>query len=404
MPELKGPSVGIESLVGLGSTARKRKLLQALLAASMKDSPTVINTPGGHSQANWSDPVGNAMMAVMARRGNDKLDEQERTQALAIEDQTQRDLTGMFDPLRTDQNPVKMDDEGNAAPPAMGLSPDLQQVEAAARSTNPDVRKTGLEMMKDYARQMAEAKAKGKQGTWNFSDDVATHANVDEQGRPRIQSQPIQTWSPPTKATPDMPAITTSSLTQKPTAIGSGQLSQDPGIVFGKEESQAAMKRVAEGAEEANLGVRGLSLVADVKDKLSKIPPEQFGRGAGARMWLNQWAQSVGFKVSPDTAKLEDVHAALGQILIENARAFAPVTKVDLDELKEILGSTRNTQQALATIMDRLERKSQMAIDRHENFIDNMQKDPRSLDKWRTGKRSKPTGEPSIESLLAKYK
>lgn len=404
----KALSVGVEGSTKLSNSKRKRALLNAMLAAAMQESSPVVPAGNGNIQANWADPLGKAFQMYMAQKGQEKLDEEDAATAQAIEAQNKAEIGKMFDPLKTDDMSAPQAGPEGPVPPNVALTPDLQSVQSAALAENPETRKQGLEMFRDYMKQMAEAKAAKLKPNFGQTNGIGYVQQLDEQGNLRQQTNPLTRLGPAQGATPTMPAHQVREGTGQVEPVGQGALGQDPDVVFSKENSAAKVNRLKEGVADAQLAVKTLNLVDGIKEKLAQIPPEQLGRGGPARMWLNQWAQSLGFKISPETARLEDVHSALGQLLLDNARAFAPVTKVDLDELKEILGSTKNSQQALNMIMDRLEKKADFSLSLHNNYVEKLQKKHGDLSEWlvdnpRKGK-AMPGGEGSdISGLLDKY-
>lgn len=364
---LRPVSAGIEDQEALSAIARKRKLLNAMLAAAMQDTPSVVPAGPGMVQANWGDSLGKAFQAYMAREGNRELDARDAETATRVENQRQNDVRSMFKPLESDIGP--QGNEQGPLPAQMGLTPDLQSAQTAALSTNPELQKTGIAQAQEYAKQMAQLKAKNLEIQSNFANGQFSRFDPATNQMSQITTE---RYGPMVPATPTTPAHQVMEGTKEIKPMGGGALAA-PGVKFNQQLSEAEVKSLSTGRDEALKSVQGLQNIANVQTTLAKIPRGTLGTLAGLKQGAAELFGSMGSDMAQQYNTVATLHSAMGQLLIEQIRAFAPVTKEDVDRMQKIVGSTSNTEAALAQIIQVAQNRYQHNIYNHNAFTTKLQ-------------------------------
>lgn len=409
----------------LATIARKRKLLQALLAATYGEQTPAVVTSGGVSTANWGDALGRMVQAWAAKSQDRELDAQEKALATQFEQGRQADVDKYFDALDGPQG-------DNSGPLPGNLSLGDKSNRAAIKSLDPELRALGIKNAEEFAKQAAMLRREGIMAGVN-AENARTAADEAE-GRLRTRPQTHFTndsfseWNPETRqletrptrqysgyqqATPNSPPMQTDMLTNKVEAVGTGQLAANPpGKEFNLELQKIDTAALPKNKEAMEKNWTTLSVLGRAETLLNRLPPGTLGNLAGIKIAANQLGSSLGFRINPNITNMEELHSSLGHQMLEKIRALAPVTEEDVAMMQGIIGSEKNTEQALRGILRIAQEATQRDIISKNRFVRDLEGQegyPSDLTRWKSFYQTPPAQEAPaggipIEQIKNKYR
>jgi hypothetical protein len=378
-------------------------MAQAMMQQGMESGSPVIHTGGSNPFArdvpNWGDAI---TRAAKIYQGNKNLEDTASKQA-DVARQSQAAMASDLGAFTDKMMPGPQEGVGPPSPdgmPAPGIPgvPDVQgAIKGASASQFPQVQAmaeallkkqaegipTGLDYLKEGPHYdpdaMARYKASGGQdpsllqgrGQVKVQDDVAV-SSTDGKVTGVV---PTQTFGEASKdiGGSGIPGQA-SNVTGKVHALQGGNTT--PASTRENELSKAEVKQLETGREEYKQGINSLGNIANVQNRLARLPDSKFGTLAEARNWVNKTAELFGGKPLPETSDMEGLHTGVGNQLIEKVRALAPVTEEDVKVMKGIVGSEGNTKRALSQIMDVAAQAAMRKMGQHEQFVEGFSKQP----------------------------
>jgi hypothetical protein len=381
----------------------RAKLVQQLAALGMgagNEGPTI--DAGAYKVANWSAPLKQLAMTLAHNYAQGSLSEDReklsteynRRLGSGIQDYLSTKMGGV--PTQIGQDTRALDESGaeGAPPPAMmpskpdpvraianamasGIGPlqtlGLNDLGSMKGLTQKDILELGrqgydLNTLVQAAQTGSIAGLKPK-GEFHAVGDMG----VTTQNGEVVNKAPVNTYTPP-KIDPNTNVpVQENPATGKVTGLSGGNVT--PAQVandMAKGLNGATVKQLEEGYKTATSAKESISNLANIEANMRGLDPAKFGTGADFRNNVMKLGQIFGANQSQQTAMMENLQQGFGNLVLENARKLAPVTKEDIGQLQQILGSASTTKQAMEQTVQYLIKVNARSLTQHTEFVNSM--------------------------------
>lgn len=391
--------------------AKRRKIADALMLQSLTGGQ-LQHAGTGQVFADWGTPLGNIAKAWAGKSIADETDQGERAVSADYNKRLAEGIKnyvgsreGGFDRPLSDANGTPLQDTRSLDDTAASVAPQAfgyekgDKVKAVANALGSGIQPLQQMAMADWANQnkgrltpedrMKYIKDYGvtpggpseqflrEEGLIPPADVVKSenaYVTVGKGGNQTGGPAPIQTFGPVAAQGPSGVPAQTSLVTGETKGIQGGNTT--PQADREKALAAADVEQLKLGREEYRGAITGLGNVTRMERQIATIDPSKFGSAADFRNGANKVLEFFGGKPQPATATMEQIHAGLGNVLLEKIRALAPVTKEDVAEMQRIVGTEGNTQRALQAILAIAKQSYLRKMEQHEQFVSGFAKMP----------------------------
>lgn len=323
--------------------ARKRQIAQALMQQSLQ--PNMPQQTGTHaSQMNPLQPLAQVLQGYLGNRAMGKADEAQT----ALAGQARAAEMADFAPLQQAQSPEEL-----KAAISRAMMSQFPTVRAYASKMDEGLRKQlelGIGAVKDVDPRAALTMAqRGSLDGVSVAPPVAPQWGTTPDGRPTV----INTGKGGVQTGSYAPAgISISNQLGGKTDLeldksGIGQLEKSKEMLAGARSTVAST-------------VRAVELLNKGADA---------GGGASPRQALRQLGAAFGVQI-PITGLTAELRSQLGEKLLANIRALAPVTANDVVVMERLLGSIDTDPNALRELSAMLLAKTMITVDNHNALVE----------------------------------
>lgn len=371
---------------------RKRRIVQMLMQQAL--GGTNMIDAGQVKVANWGEALAKVFQAAMAGKMDAELSGEE--QKVARANQERKDVaTQDFMGNLTGVSPQGPMPDGGAMEQ---VKPDMvAAIRSAMQSGVPELEKLAPDLLKEHQKQQAPH--------WATADGVVSASRLGPDGSMSTQRQPVTQFT----QSPDMPLVNRNTATNEVRGTTFGNITPpQPAKQFNEALQKEDVKLMSEGRGKAAVAVDTLQMIADAETQLNAMKPEDFGKLAPLKMWMNQLGSSFGGSPFPEGVGLEKMTSLLGERLLERLRLFAPVSNSDAQRMEAIAGATSNTQEAIRAMLDYAAQLAQKHTMSHNEFVGRLEAQPGygNLDRYKMPYRvtgAAPVVPPSVEKDMEKY-
>lgn len=389
--------------------AQRRKIADLLAAQGMRSTSPVIQV-GDTVLPNWGDAISKIANAYFASQMQKSAREDETKLAQETQRQTregmQKFLTGMYGTPGGEA--VGPPEEGKGPPMYAGYAPtradQIRAIAEAQVSNLQGVRELGTEAYKNMMKGQIGVKELLEYGS-KYGNE-AMQALAQQQGvqlpamglpsRPEVKfekgmavttqdgkvvgaPQPVVSYEAPQPAVGGLPPMQVQKGTGEAHGLSGGNITPpDVKVKTALEEAlgAGAVRQLETGKTQAQDALQGLKAVAKARSLVQGLDPTALGTFSNLRLAANKAIEGLGGKALPETASVQELNGALGQVLIGSIRALAPVTKEDVVQMQAILGSTTNTKQALEGMLAYMENKYGTTLSQHQEMVESIMNRP----------------------------
>ena len=387
---LNAPSPELPLSVQQARQAQAQAMANALMAQSMKDESPVVHTGGSNPFARDVPNWGDAISKVVKAYGSGKMSSDAATRQGEIADKYQKtlsnDTSNVVDRIFPQEQPgIGPPSPDGTAAPNFTMAPDIPgAMKAGMGSQIPEVRNMTEALMKqveDFRQRRTSSRTSRMLTPSRWRDYKAAGydpAVLKEKAMAQIHDGVLTTiqggkvvGKPVATDTYTDPSI--DPVTKLP--ISKSTVTNKPmGLVGGETSTVKAMENLVAGADVDQLksGLKDYNSAggdpayhrqyADYDKGYARLC---LRRRSSIKQGVNKILEAVKTAGRATTSTGDALRAEAGKNMVEKMRILAPVDDKDIAKMESIVGTVRDTKQALSQILE----IGQAAANRHENAI-----------------------------------